>query len=99
MLMSHPFIEHLVGLPRTPEAEGHRPVWCACCSRIPEAYTHFLTFPFMCTQYTAISPMRQRATHNMLRNWIFNGYRRLSGQVGYFIVPFAIGQCPPPVCV
>lgn len=41
--------------------------------------------------------MRQRATHNMLRNWIFNGYRRLSGQVGYFIVPFAIGQCPPPM--
>ena len=39
--------------------------------------------------------MRQRATHNMFRNWIFNGYSRLSGQVGYFIVPFAIGQCPP----
>lgn len=42
-----------------------------------------------------MSPMRQRATHNMFRNWMFNGYRRLSGQVGYFIVPFALGQCLP----
>jgi len=41
-------------------------------------------------QYS-MSPMRQRAAHHMIRNWIFNGYRRLSGQVGYWIVPFAIG--------
>ncbi|PCH37490.1 hypothetical protein WOLCODRAFT_109965 [Wolfiporia cocos MD-104 SS10] len=40
-------------------------------------------------QYS-MSPFRQRATHNILRNWLFNGYRRLSGQVGYWIVPFGI---------
>ncbi|KAH9829569.1 cytochrome b-c1 complex subunit 8 [Rhodofomes roseus] len=41
-------------------------------------------------QYS-MSPMRQRATHHIFRNWIFNGYRRLSGQVGYWIIPVAIG--------
>ncbi|PSR75792.1 hypothetical protein PHLCEN_2v8909 [Hermanssonia centrifuga] len=39
----------------------------------------------------AVSPMRQRATHNLIRSYIFNGYRRLSVQVPYWIVPFAIG--------
>ncbi|TFY78093.1 hypothetical protein EWM64_g5916 [Hericium alpestre] len=27
----------------------------------------------------------------MVRHWMFNGYRRLSKQVPYWIVPFAIG--------
>ncbi|CCM05620.1 uncharacterized protein FIBRA_07849 [Fibroporia radiculosa] len=43
------------------------------------------------TQYS-MSPMRQRATHNLFRNWIFNGYRRLSGQMPYWIIPFAIAS-------
>ncbi|KZT64430.1 hypothetical protein DAEQUDRAFT_732664 [Daedalea quercina L-15889] len=42
------------------------------------------------TQY-AMSPVRQRAAYHMLRNWIFNGYRRMSGQVGYWIIPFGLG--------
>lgn len=41
-------------------------------------------------QYS-MSPMRQRAMKHVFSNWLFNGYRRLSGQVGYWIVPFAIG--------
>ncbi|KAI0725086.1 cytochrome b-c1 complex subunit 8 [Fomitopsis betulina] len=61
----------------------------------PKVYNVWWGFPELpkqkgITQY-AMSPMRQRATHNMFRNWMFNGYRRLSGQVGYFIVPFALG--------
>ncbi|PCH39974.1 hypothetical protein WOLCODRAFT_67042, partial [Wolfiporia cocos MD-104 SS10] len=38
----------------------------------------------------SISPFRQRATHNMFRSWLYNGYRRMSGQVAYWIVPFVI---------
>ncbi|GBE83550.1 Cytochrome b-c1 complex subunit 8 [Sparassis crispa] len=41
-------------------------------------------------QYS-VSPFRQRATHHMFRSWLFNGYRRLSGQVPYWIVPALIG--------
>ncbi|TFY81100.1 hypothetical protein EWM64_g2916 [Hericium alpestre] len=41
-------------------------------------------------QYT-LSPFRQRPVHHMVRHWMFNGYRRLSKQVPYWIVPFAIG--------
>ncbi|EKM56682.1 uncharacterized protein PHACADRAFT_253942 [Phanerochaete carnosa HHB-10118-sp] len=39
----------------------------------------------------AVSPWRQRAAKNMIRNYIFNGYRRLSGQAVYWIFPFALG--------
>jgi len=42
------------------------------------------------TQYT-LSPVRQRAAKNLFRNYLFNGYRRLSSQVGYWIVPVVIG--------
>ncbi|KAI0701930.1 cytochrome b-c1 complex subunit 8 [Cytidiella melzeri] len=38
-----------------------------------------------------LSPLRQRAAHNLFRNYLFNGYRRLAVQVPYWIVPFAIG--------
>jgi len=41
-------------------------------------------------QYS-MSPFRQRATHKMFQNWLFNGYRRISVQVPYFAIPFAIG--------
>lgn len=37
-----------------------------------------------------VSPFRQRATHNMFRNYLFNGFTRLSHHVGYWIVPFAV---------
>ncbi|KAI0080415.1 hypothetical protein K474DRAFT_1657836 [Panus rudis PR-1116 ss-1] len=41
-------------------------------------------------QYS-LSPTRTRAMHNLIRNYVFNGYRRLSAHVGYWIVPFALG--------
>ncbi|THH31830.1 hypothetical protein EUX98_g2346 [Antrodiella citrinella] len=41
-------------------------------------------------QYS-ISPVRQRATHNMFRGYLFNGFTRLSAHVGYWIIPFAVG--------
>ena len=40
----------------------------------------------------ALSPQRQRAAHNLIRNYVFNGYRRLASHVPYWIVPFAIGE-------
>lgn len=55
MLTSFLFIEHLVGLPGTPEAEGHRPVWCVRCICIPEAYAYLLPFP-SCVRNTQLSP-------------------------------------------
>jgi ubiquinol-cytochrome c reductase subunit 8 len=36
--------------------------------------------------------MRQRAAHNLFRNYLFNGYRRLASHVPYWIVPVAIGE-------
>ncbi|KAI0357814.1 hypothetical protein OH77DRAFT_1435553 [Trametes cingulata] len=38
-----------------------------------------------------LSPFRQRAAHNLIRNYIFHGYRRLSSQAIYWVIPFAIG--------
>jgi len=28
----------------------------------------------------------------MLRNYLFNGYRRLSGEALYFLIPFGVGK-------
>ena len=47
---------------------------------------------------TAVSPVRQRAAKNLFRGYLFNGYRRLSSQVGYWIVPVVLGTflgCSP----
>ncbi|OCH88723.1 hypothetical protein OBBRIDRAFT_794969 [Obba rivulosa] len=52
--------------------------------------SHEVTHQKGIVQYS-LSPMRQRPCKNMFRNYIFNGYRRLSSQFGYWIVPFAIG--------
>ena len=41
--------------------------------------------------FVAISPVRQRAAKNLFRSYLFNGYRRLSSQVPYWIVPVLIG--------
>ena len=38
-----------------------------------------------------LSPFRQRAAKNMFKNYIFNGYRRLSGELVYWSIPFAFG--------
>src|ERR1700722_11753942 len=40
----------------------------------------------------AISPFQSRAAPQMIRSYLFNGYRRLSQQVPYFILPFALGE-------
>ena len=48
--------------------------------------------------FTAVSPVRQRAAKNLFRSYLFNGYRRLSSQVGYWIVPVVLGaflSCSP----
>lgn len=45
--------------------------------------------------FTAVSPFRQRAAKNLFRGYLFNGYRRLSSQVGYWIVPVVIGAFLP----
>jgi len=42
------------------------------------------------TTYT-VSPFRQRATKGILQGYLFNGYRRLSGQFAYCVVPVVIG--------
>ncbi|KAI0705517.1 cytochrome b-c1 complex subunit 8 [Earliella scabrosa] len=41
-------------------------------------------------QYS-LSPFRQRAAQNLISSYIFNGYRRLSGQLVYWVIPFAMG--------
>ncbi|KAJ3007449.1 hypothetical protein NUW54_g3547 [Trametes sanguinea] len=38
----------------------------------------------------SLSPFRQRAAHKMITNWVFNGYRRLSSQAVYWVIPFAM---------
>jgi hypothetical protein len=40
---------------------------------------------------TAISPWQTKAAPHWMKNYIFNGYRRLSGEVVFFAIPFAIG--------
>ncbi|KAF9646411.1 hypothetical protein BDM02DRAFT_3099892, partial [Thelephora ganbajun] len=39
----------------------------------------------------AIAPVRQRAAKNLFGGYLFDGYRRLSSQVGYWIVPVVLG--------
>ena len=38
-----------------------------------------------------MSPFRQRAAKNLIQSYIFNGYRRLSGELVYWAIPFALG--------
>lgn len=51
-------------------------------------------YPHAWDPSAAVSPVRQRAAKNLFRNYLFNGYRRLSSQFGYWIVPVVIGTCP-----
>ena len=70
-------------------------------------YPHVtLHAPLCCVlpAYSAgLSPFRQRAAKNMFKNYIFNGYRRLSGELVYWAIPFALGTSsvrhvfPPPL--
>ncbi|KAE9405520.1 hypothetical protein BT96DRAFT_1015505 [Gymnopus androsaceus JB14] len=63
--------------------------------------TWFFNFPFPCSaslaslipfsHLTALSPMQAKAAPNWVRNYIFNFYRRVSGEAVYFLVPFGIG--------
>lgn len=51
----------------------------------------------LCLWYTiAISPVRQRALKGLFQGYLFNGYRRLASQFGYWAIPFAIGMSPLP---
>ncbi|KAH7882941.1 cytochrome b-c1 complex subunit 8, partial [Phlebopus sp. FC_14] len=43
------------------------------------------------TYSESLSPFRQRASKDIFRGWLFNGYQRLASQVPYWIVPFVIG--------
>jgi len=40
----------------------------------------------------AISPYQTKAMPNMVRNYVFNFYRRVSAEAIYFLVPFGIGE-------
>ncbi|PFH53419.1 hypothetical protein AMATHDRAFT_171189 [Amanita thiersii Skay4041] len=42
------------------------------------------------TQYT-LSPFQAKAAPKMIRNYLFNGYRRLAGEAIFWIIPFGIG--------
>ncbi|EDR10376.1 uncharacterized protein LACBIDRAFT_293619 [Laccaria bicolor S238N-H82] len=42
------------------------------------------------TQYT-LSPYQVKAAPHWLRHYLFNGYRRLSGELFFFGVPFVLG--------
>ncbi|TFK31798.1 cytochrome b-c1 complex subunit 8 [Crucibulum laeve] len=41
-------------------------------------------------QYS-ISPYQVKAAPHLIRNYLFNGYRRLSGELLFFAIPFALG--------
>jgi UcrQ family len=51
--------------------------------------SHVLTRLTFCL--TAISPWQTKAGPHWLRNYLFNGYRRISGELVFFGIPFAIG--------
>jgi ubiquinol-cytochrome c reductase subunit 8 len=38
-----------------------------------------------------VSPFRQSATSHLFRSYLFNGYRRLSAQLPYWLIPVGIG--------
>ncbi|EKM78391.1 QCR8 subunit 8 of ubiquinol cytochrome-c reductase complex [Agaricus bisporus var. burnettii JB137-S8] len=42
------------------------------------------------TQY-AISPWQTKAAPHMFRNYLFNGYRRISSELIFWVLPFGIG--------
>ncbi|RDB23761.1 Cytochrome b-c1 complex subunit 8 [Hypsizygus marmoreus] len=41
-------------------------------------------------QYT-LSPFQSKAAPHMIRSYLFNGYRRLSGELLFFLIPFGTG--------
>lgn len=45
----------------------------------------------MFVQPTGLAPNRQRSGKNLLRNYLFNGFRRLSSQAVYWVIPFGLG--------
>ncbi|KAG7094159.1 hypothetical protein E1B28_007770 [Marasmius oreades] len=42
------------------------------------------------TEYT-LSPLQSKVAPNMIRNYVFNFYRRVSAEAIYILVPFALG--------
>ena len=43
---------------------------------------------------SALSPYQVKAAPHWLRHYLFNGYRRLSGELFFFGVPFVLGMSP-----
>jgi ubiquinol-cytochrome c reductase subunit 8 len=41
----------------------------------------------------ALSPFQAKTMPNYVKKWLFNGYRRLSGEAVYFLIPFGLGEC------
>ncbi|KAF8352058.1 cytochrome b-c1 complex subunit 8 [Amanita rubescens] len=41
-------------------------------------------------QYT-LSPYQMKAAPQLIRSYLFNGYRRLSAEAFYFLLPFGLG--------
>lgn len=81
----------LVGWPtgRNPTKWNHPVLYAGPTSQDPSGFlAHRVCF-------TAVSPARQRAAKNLFSGYLFNGYRRLSSQVGYWIVPVVLGVLRP----
>jgi ubiquinol-cytochrome c reductase subunit 8 len=45
-------------------------------------------------QKSALSPYQTKAAPHWLRSYIFNGYRRISGEILFFGIPFVVGAYP-----
>lgn len=90
-------LEHLVGWQgRCNPTERNHPILFA-----KRPYSNPLAVRSHTESFAAVSPARQRAAKNLFRGYLFNGYRRLSSQVGYWIVPVVIGtfqSLGPSVC-
>lgn len=51
----------------------------------------YLTRTHFANSSTALSPWQAKAAPKMLRSYLFNGYRRLSAEALFFLVPFGAG--------
>lgn len=47
----------------------------------------------------AISPWQTKAAPHFLKNYLFNGYRRISAEVLFFGIPVAVGEQISPPCL
>ena len=78
-------IEPLVGRLLCPAAKGCHPIQYVLSLSPARVLTLWLV---------ALSPFQAKAAPQMLRNYLFNGYRRLSAEALFFMIPFGAGGFP-----